>query len=473
MCVFCIVVFTLPMLFLTSQKESKLNKIKTSYFCTSCGAQTAKWVGKCPSCNEWNTITEEKIVKKSPSSSKYEMLTQSKAMKISEIQVEGEERLILSDSELNRVLGGGLVQGSVVLVGGEPGIGKSTLILQNVLFSSYKTLYVAGEESNNQVSMRAKRIGIRNDDCYIIQETMVEQIIKVAKELKPEILVIDSIQTLEHEMLESAPGSVSQVKESAASLIRFAKTSGVPVFIIGHINKDGAIAGPKILEHMVDVVLQFEGERNYQFRILRTIKNRYGSANELGIYEMASDGLKAVENPSEVLISDNNEGLSGVAVCAAIEGNRPLLIEVQALVSPAVYGTPQRNANGFDLRRLAMLLAVLEKRSGFQLTGKDVFVNITGGFKPEDPGLDLAVAAAIISSYENIAIKKNSAFAGEIGLSGEIRPAFRIEQRISEASRLGIETLFCSEFSKISADNKKQLHVETVRKTDDLPELLF
>lgn len=447
-------------------------KTKSVFFCSNCGNESPKWIGKCPSCGEWNTYTEEIISTKQNTKS---VLVKSDSLPepISDDFESTETRLFLSDTELNRVLGGGIVCGSVVLLGGEPGIGKSTLLLQNMLHSAYKCLYVSGEESKTQVNMRAKRIGIRNQECYMLHETRIEKVIATAKEINPEMIVIDSIQTMESELIESAPGTVSQVKECTALLIRYAKQTDIPVFIVGHINKDGMLAGPKVLEHMADVVLQFEGEKNYQYRTLRTLKNRFGSTNEIGLYEMAVDGLKAVTNPSDILISDSTDNLSGVAISACMEGNTPILIEIQALVSPAVYGTPQRNSTGFDTKRLNMLLAVLEKRSGFLFTGKDVFVNIAGGFRPNDPGLDLAVAAALISSYQDIPISKTTAFSGEIGLSGEVRPAFRIEQRIIEAEKLGLNRILISEFAKLQDKNGFNIKIETLEKTDDLIEMLF
>jgi DNA repair protein RadA/Sms len=449
-----------------------VTKQKNVFFCSSCGNESPKWVGKCPQCNEWNTYVEERITLKKnlPVASRNE--TKAVPELIQDGEGAEEERLFLPDVELNRVLGGGLVKGSVVLLGGEPGIGKSTLLLQNVLHSNFNCLYISGEESKSQIHLRAKRIGIRNENCYVLPETLLDNIIQTCKQLQPELLVIDSIQTLESSYLDSAPGTVSQVKESTSQLIKIAKTLAIPILIVGHINKDGALAGPKVLEHMVDVVLQFEGEKNYQYRTLRTLKNRFGSTHEIGLYEMNNEGLQPVTNPSDILISDNTDALSGVAIGASVEGNTPLLIEVQALVSPAVYGTPQRNTTGYDMKRLGMLLAVLEKRSGFQLVGKDVFVNITGGFKPADTGLDLAVAAAIMSSYLDIPLPKTTAFAGEIGLSGEVRGAFRLEQRIAETEKLGLNTLVISSFSKIPPSDKRTLHLHTLSKTDDLLSLL-
>jgi DNA repair protein RadA/Sms len=445
-----------------------VSKNKTGFFCSNCGTQSAKWVGKCVACGEWNTLTEEPILKKKSTLvvSNKEQKNQPEILDAN-AQIQSEERLFMPDSELNRTLGGGLVLGSVVLMGGEPGIGKSTLLLQNILQSSYKTLYVSGEESKNQVAMRAKRIGIRNKECYILPETKIELILKYAVDINPEIIVIDSIQTLETDILDSAPGSVSQVKECTALLIRFAKQNNIPIWIVGHITKDGNIAGPKVLEHMVDTVLLFEGERNFHFRILRAQKNRFGSTNEIGLYEMTNNGLETVTNPSDILLSETTNNLSGVAISASMEGNRPMLLEVQALVSPSVYSSPQRNSTGFDLRRLGMLLAVLEKRGGYRFGDKDVFVNIAGGLKPEDPGMDLAVVAAILSSLEDLPISKTIAFAGEIGLSGEIRPAFRTENRITEAAKMGLSALVMSDFSK-TLDHAETISTIKIKKIDDL-----
>lgn len=423
-------------------------KIKSVWHCTECGADSPKWEGKCPSCGAWNTMVEERVAatgSKSRNRTPGTSSMRSRPVAVSRIESQEVERIILPSGELNRVLGGGLVPGSIVLVGGEPGIGKSTLVLQNVLsVRSRRVLYVSGEESATQIKMRADRIGRASDNVFIACETSLETIFNHISEVNPELLVIDSIQTIASDALESTAGSVSQVRECAAQLQRFAKESGVPVIIIGHITKDGSIAGPKVLEHIVDAVLQFEGDSNYLFRLLRSIKNRFGSTSELGIYEMCRRGLREVANPSEMLLTtrgDDRQQLSGIAIGVTVEGMRPLLIEVQALVSSAAYGTPQRSVNGFDQRRMNMLLAVLEKRVGFKLAQKDVFLNIAGGLKVNDPALDLAVVAAILSSNVDIAIPPETAFAAEVGLSGELRPVVRIEQRIAEAEKLGMNRI--------------------------------
>src|SRR6201988_1433588 len=414
-------------------------KTKTSYFCQSCGYQSAKWLGKCPSCEAWNTIVEEIVVKETKNNSGSTSLNRArKPLLINEITVENEQRFSTNDSELDRILGGGIVPGSLVLFGGEPGIGKSTLMLQVALQAKgIKILYVSGEESEQQIRMRAERVGMQNSECFILAETNTQNIFKQIEQLEPNLVIIDSIQTLHTAFIESSPGSVSQVRECAAELMRFAKESATPVFIIGHITKEGSLAGPKVLEHMVDTVLQFEGDTNHVYRLLRATKNRFGSTNEMGIYEMNGDGLREVTNPSEILITQRDHSTSGVAIAATMEGNRPMLIERQALVSSAAYGTPQRSSTGFDLRRLSMLLAVLEKRCGFRLGAKDVFLNIAGGIKVEDPGIDLALVCGVLSSNEDMPIPQNVCFAGEVGLTGEIRPVSRIEQRISEAQKLG------------------------------------
>ena len=427
-------------------------KTKTAFFCQNCGTQYAKWNGQCSACKSWNTIVEEVIQKETPAwkgtSSKDPR--SAKPLRIQDISLEKEARMDLQDIEFNRVLGGGLVPGSLVLLGGEPGIGKSTLVLQTVLKLPYKTLYVSGEESEKQIKMRADRIAAGNENCFILTETKTQHIFQQIEALKPDLLVVDSIQTLQTEYIESAAGSISQIRECTAELIRYAKETHTPVILIGHITKEGHIAGPKILEHMVDTVLQFEGDRHYVYRILRALKNRFGSTSELGIYEMQENGLREVSNPSEVLISGNREGLSGTAIAATLEGMRPLMIEVQALVSTAVYGTPQRSATGYNAKRLNMLLAVLEKRAGFKLGAKDVFLNITGGISIDDPALDLAVIAAILSSNADVPIEKNWCFAAEIGLAGEIRPVQRVEQRIQEAEKLGFSRIFISRHNKLS-----------------------
>jgi len=426
-------------------------KTRTAHFCQNCGYESAKWLGRCPSCSEWNTFVEEVISKGKNEVTIFSKSTKrtSKPQAIHEIVDIPQQRVQMVDLELNRVLGGGLVPGSLTLFGGEPGIGKSTLMLQMAMQeTSQKILYVSGEESEQQIKMRASRIGDLNPNCYLLTETQLESVFKHAEDLQPTMLVIDSIQTIHTEIIESSPGSISQIRESTAQLLRYAKQTGTPVFLIGHITKEGSLAGPKVLEHMVDTVLQFEGDRNHVYRLLRSIKNRFGSTNELGIYEMLGTGLRQVENPSEILISNNQDKLSGSAIAATLEGLRPMLIEVQALVSTAAYGTPQRSATGFDLRRLNMLLAVMEKRCGFKLGAKDVFLNIAGGIKVNDPAIDLAVVASILSSNADIAIEKNICLSAEVGLSGEIRPVNRVDQRISEAEKLGFDKII------ISKDNK-------------------
>lgn len=449
-------------------------KIKTTFFCQNCGNQYSKWQGQCTACREWNTIVEEVIQKeeksiwKSPTST---VKRASKPLRINEIDSSPEARLNTEDGEFNRVLGGGIVPGSMILLGGEPGIGKSTLLLQISLKLPYKTLYVSGEESQQQIKMRAERINPSSANCYILTETKTQNIFKQIEALEPDIVVIDSIQTLHSDYIESSSGSISQIKECTTELIKFAKETATPVILIGHITKDGNIAGPKILEHMVDTVLQFEGDRNHVFRILRAHKNRFGSTNELGIYEMQGSGLREVSNPSEILISKKDEELSGNAVASTLEGMRPLMIEVQALVSTAVYGTPQRSATGFNAKRLNMLLAVLEKRAGFRLGAKDVFLNITGGISVDDPAIDLAVVASVLSSNEDVAIPKDYCFAAEVGLSGEIRPVQRVEQRILEAEKLGFSTIFVSKYNKIALKNTI-IKIQLISKIEDLVSLL-
>ena len=427
-------------------------KAKTTFFCQNCGTQHAKWMGQCSACNEWNTIVEEVIQKEVAREWKQSNAakTISKPLKIEEIQLNAEERIPTKNKELDTVLGGGLVKGSVTLLGGEPGIGKSTLILQISLAIQDKVLYVSGEESQSQIKMRAERIQKNASNCLILTETNTQQIFKNIEKVQPQVLVIDSIQTLHTNAIDASPGSISQIRETTAELIKFAKETGIPVLLIGHINKEGQIAGPKILEHMVDVVLQFEGDRNHTYRILRSQKNRFGSTAELGIYEMLSDGLREVSNPSEILISKKDADLSGTAISSTLEGIRPLMIEVQALVSTAVYGTPQRTTTGYNLKRLHMVLAVLEKRAGFKLAAKDVFLNITGGISIDDPAIDLAVVASILSSNQDIAISPNVCFAAEIGLAGEIRPVSKIDQRILEAKKLGYKTFVTSKYNKIT-----------------------
>jgi len=427
-------------------------KAKTTFFCQNCGTQHAKWMGQCNACNEWNTIVEEVVQKEVAREWKQSNATKtiSKPLKIEDIQLNAEERIPTKNKELDSVLGGGLVKGSVTLLGGEPGIGKSTLILQVALAISHKVLYVSGEESQSQIKMRAERIQKNSSNCLILTATNTQEIFKNIENTAPQILVIDSIQTLHTNAIEASPGSISQIRETTAELIKFAKETGTPVLLIGHINKEGQIAGPKILEHMVDVVLQFEGDRNHTYRILRSQKNRFGSTAELGIYEMFSSGLREVSNPSEILISKKDSDLSGTAIASTLEGVRPLMIEVQALVSSAVYGTPQRTTTGYNLKRLHMVLAVLEKRAGFKLAAKDVFLNITGGISIDDPAIDLAVVASILSSNQDIAISPNVCFAAEIGLAGEIRPVSKIDQRISEAKKLGYKTFVASKYNKIT-----------------------
>lgn len=452
-----------------------MTKVKTTFFCQNCGTQFAKWQGQCTSCKEWNTIAEEilqKEVKLSWNVSETPSKRVAKPQRVSEISTASEIRLNTLDEELNRVLGGGLVPGSLTLLGGEPGIGKSTLMLQVALKLPFKTLYVSGEESAQQVKMRAERILPKAENCFILTETKTQHIFRHIAELEPDVVVIDSIQTLQTDVIESTAGSISQIRECTSELIKFAKETDTPVILIGHITKDGNIAGPKILEHMVDTVLQFEGDRNHVYRILRAHKNRFGSTNELGIYEMQGSGLREVSNPSEILISKNDEDLSGTAIAATLEGMRPLMIEIQALVSTAVYGTPQRSATGYNAKRLNMLLAVLEKRAGFKLGAKDVFLNITGGITVDDPAIDLAVVAAVLSSNIDIAIDKSMCFAAEIGLAGEVRPVTRIEQRILEAEKLGFGSIVISKYCKLPKQNYT-INIIKVAKVNDVVKHLF
>lgn len=447
-------------------------KIKTAYYCQNCGTQYPQWLGQCKNCGEWNTLVEEIVEKKS---SQYDILGKGKQkiINITEVETGTEIRLKTVSEELNRVLGGGIVLGSVTLIGGEPGIGKSTLLLQLALKMKKKILYVSGEESASQIKMRADRItDIQNPNCFLYTETSIEKILMEAKNLQPDLMIIDSIQTLQSQLLESAAGTVSQIRECSSELIKFAKEKNIPVILVGHITKDGQIAGPKVLEHMVDVVLNFDGDRNHLFRLLRAQKNRFGSTQEIGIYEMVTQGLKEIKNPSEILITKKFEELSGNAIAVTLEGNRPMLLEIQALVSTAVYGTPQRSCTGFDSKRLNMLLAVLEKRAGFMLGAKDVFLNITGGIKTDDPALDLAVIAAILSSNDDLAISEKYCFAGEIGLSGEIRPVPQIEQRISEAEKLGYDKIFVSNLNKIPK-RKFGIKIEEVSKIEEFHEKVF
>jgi DNA repair protein RadA/Sms len=457
-----------------------MSKTKSTFFCQNCGQESAKWVGKCPSCNEWNTFVEEVIVKGSDKTVKEDWREFSgtsglKTISINDVVSGEEKRIISGDVELNRVLGGGIVAGSIVLVAGEPGIGKSTLFLQiGLQLSHVRTLYISGEESEQQIKMRADRVGAESDNFYLLTETNTQIIFKEIKKLQPELVIVDSIQTLQSPFVESSPGSISQIRECAAELQRYAKETNTPVFLIGHITKDGTIAGPKILEHMVDTVLQFEGDRHYAYRILRTLKNRFGSTSELGIYEMTGEGMRPVLNPSEILITQKEDELSGIAIAATIEGMRPLLIETQALVTQSVYGTPQRTVSGFDLRRLQLLLAVLEKRGGFHFGVKDVFINIAGGIKVEDPSLDLAIVCALLSSYEDVPLPQKVCFAGEVGLSGEIRAVNRIEQRIAEAEKLGFEKIIISKYNAKSLGKLKfGIEVVTLGKVEEVYQYLF
>lgn len=453
-------------------------KTKSSFFCQECGYESPKWLGKCPSCNSWNTFVEEKVVKSTTQSTPWvssgnKDKKKSTPLAIHEIKYEEKPRIVTTDEEFNRVLGGGIVQGSLVLIGGEPGIGKSTLMLQLALsLKGKKVLYVSGEESGAQIKMRAERIADQTSECLIFPETDLDHIFNEVGKLSPEVLVVDSIQTMHSSTLDSSIGSVAQIKECTGQFMKFAKESGVPVFMIGHITKDGNLAGPKVLEHMVDTVLQFEGDRHLTYRLLRTVKNRFGSTSELGIYEMQGAGLRQVENPSEILIHQRDSFTSGVSVTASLEGNRPLLVEVQALVSDATYGTPQRSTTGYDLKRLNMLLAVLEKRGGFRLGMQDVFVNIAGGVKIQDPALDLALCSSIVSSLEEMSIPTTVCFAGEVGLGGEIRAVNRIESRITEAEKLGYEEFYLSKFNKIDKQYDK-IKLVYVSKISDVIKELF
>ncbi|MFN8276940.1 MAG: DNA repair protein RadA [Chitinophagales bacterium] len=448
-------------------------KPKSVYFCQNCGNQSPKWVGKCPVCGEWNTYAEE-VVNREEAKAREKGYSREGAVPVplQEIEEAATVRRDTRDTELNRVLGGGIVEGSLILIGGEPGIGKSTLMLQLAAqLEDCRVLYISGEESDRQIRMRAERIGIKNDSCYVLTETNTQAVFKQADILKPDLIIIDSVQTMHSVYVDSPPGSISQIRECTGEVQRYAKESGIPVFLIGHITKDGAIAGPKMLEHIVDTVLQFEGDRHYAYRILRTIKNRFGSTSEIGIYEMLGNGLRAVLNPSEILLTERDEQPSGIAIAAMMEGMRPFLIEVQALVTPAFYGTPQRAATGFDVRRLNMLLAVLEKRSGFRFGTKDVFLNIAGGLRVDDPGIDLAVVAALISSYEDKPVPAKTAFAAEVGLSGEVRAVARIDQRIAETDKLGFERMFISKFNQKGIDlSKYQLQVHGLSRVQELVE---
>ena len=470
-----------------------MSKVKTTFFCQNCGYESVKWIGQCPSCGQWNTFVEELIQKETKKTNDWKNYHEEKRsnriLSLSEVKSGEEKRIVTADNELNRVLGGGIVPGSIILVAGEPGIGKSTLFLQNGLWLKDTTvLYISGEESEQQIKMRADRMKVNPsangsinpassspaENFYLLTETSTQQIFQEIKKLKPELVIVDSVQTLQTPLIDSSPGSVSQIRECAAEFQRFAKETNTPVILIGHITKDGSIAGPKILEHMVDTVLQFEGDRHYAYRILRTLKNRFGSTSELGIYEMTAEGMRGVINPSEILITQKEDQLSGIAIAATIEGMRPLLIEVQALVTQSVYGTPQRTVSGFDLRRLQLLLAVLEKRGGFHFGLKDVFLNIAGGLKVEDPSIDLAVLCALLSSYEDVPLSQHICFAGEVGLSGEIRAVNRIDQRIAEAEKLGFEKIIVSKYNQKGLSKQKfNIEVLTMGRVEEVYQFLF
>ena len=448
-------------------------KSKTVYICQNCGTEASKWVGKCQSCGKWNTYVEEIIQRNSKTSDLKFSETSSNPVSISEIASTSEKRINTKSNELNRILGGGLVSGSLVLLGGEPGIGKSTLALQLALnINDLKILYISGEESYQQIKLRANRLNLKNDNCFVLSEILIENIFVHIQNISPDVIIIDSVQTLQTEEIESSPGSVSQVRECASKLLKFSKKTSIPVILIGHITKDGSLAGPKILEHIVDTVLLFEGDHNYVYRILRVIKNRFGPTSELGIFEMQNSGLKEITNPSQILISANTENMSGVSIAATIDGIRPFLIEVQALVSSAVYGMPQRSTTGFDIRRLNMLLAVLEKKAGFRLATKDVFLNIAGGIKVNDPAIDLSVICAILSSSFDKPINKKICFAGEVGLSGEIRPVNRIEQRIREADKQGFQKILISN-NNIGSGFKSKIEITRVKKIENAIKYLF
>ncbi len=457
-------------------------KARTIFFCSNCGASAPKWIGKCPHCGEWNTYQEELIQKETASEEKRRSWASPtngksdspKAVQLSHIQTGHTVRIATPDEELNRVLGGGIVPGSLVLIGGQPGIGKSTLLLQVAMQLPAKILYVSGEESEEQIKMRADRVGVFKSECYILTETNTTKVLQQAQELQPQLMIIDSIQTMNTPHLDSAPGGIAQVRECAGELLRFAKETNIPIFLIGHINKEGEIAGPKLLEHIVDCVLQFEGDRHNTYRILRTLKNRFGSTDEMGIYEMQSGGLREVSNPSELLLSQKDEELSGCSVAATMEGMRPMLIETQALVSKSVYGTPQRSATGFDMRRLQMLLAVLEKRCGYFFSMNDVFLNLAGGIRVDDPALDLAIVASLISSLQDVSVPSDVCFAGEVGLSGEIRTVTRLEQRITEADRLGFKEIYVSKYGMKGIDTKRfGIRIYTLGKVEELKTALF
>lgn len=458
-----------------------MSKVKKEFVCTTCGATAPRWMGRCPSCGEWNTIQEEVIIRETAPEERSRIwkgasgaAKEPRPVALPLVKTGTTQRLATPDKELNRVLGGGIVSGSLILVGGQPGIGKSTLLLQIALQTKAKVLYVSGEESEEQIKMRADRLGNQQSDCYLLTETNTSKILTHAQNLAPDLMIVDSIQTLSSPHIDATPGSISQVRDCAAELQRFAKETNIPIFIIGHITKDGSIAGPKLLEHIVDAVLQFEGDHNYTYRILRTLKNRFGSTDELGIYEMQANGLREVSNPSELLLSQTDEELSGSTVAATIEGLRPMLIETQALVSTAVFGTPQRTATGFDLRRLSMLLAVLEKRCGFPYGQNDVFLNLAGGIRVDDPAIDLPIVSALISSLKDVAVPHDVCFAGEVGLSGEIRAVSRVEQRIQEADRLGFKQIFISKYNTKGLDKKRfKLEIKTVGKIEELYRALF
>jgi DNA repair protein RadA/Sms len=457
-----------------------MSKIRTAFFCSNCGYESAKWSGKCPSCEQWNTFVEEVITKDNkPAEAEWKKFSsdkkESRTVSLSDVISAAEKRIVTEDMELNRVLGGGIVAGSLVLIAGEPGIGKSTLFLQNALMlKDTRTLYISGEESEQQIKMRADRLNIKNEHFYLLTETSTQTIFQEIKKLQPQLVIVDSIQTLQSPYIESSAGSVSQIRECASEFQRYAKQTDTPVFLIGHITKEGSIAGPKILEHMVDTVLQFEGDRHYSYRILRTLKNRFGSNAELGIYEMTEQGMRGVSNPSELLITQKEDQLSGIAIAATIEGMRPLLLEVQALVTPSVYGTPQRTVSGLDLRRMQLLLAVLEKRGGFHFGVKDVFLNLAGGLKIEDPSIDLAVLCALLSSFEDVALSPHTCFAGEVGLSGEIRAVNRIDQRIAEAEKLGFEKIYVSKYNLKGLKNQKfNIEIVPVGRVEEVYQHLF
>ena len=448
-------------------------KLKTNYVCQNCGVSSSKWIGKCPTCGEWNSFVEEIVEKKSTQSHPLLNKTNSKPQRLNELSEKLEQRIVTQNKEFNRVLGGGIVLGSLTLIGGEPGIGKSTLLLQIALSLSQQVLYVSGEESLSQIKLRADRVGITNNDALFLSETSTEKILLHIEQSEAKFVIIDSIQTIHTERVESSPGSVTQIRESTVLLLKYAKENNVPIVLIGHINKDGNIAGPKVLEHIVDTVLQFEGDKNYLYRILRALKNRFGSTHELGIYEMQEKGLMEVSNPSELLISQNKESYSGTAIAATIEGSRPFMIEIQTLVSSAAYGTPQRSATGFDNRRMNMLLAVLEKRIGFKLIMKDVFLNIAGGIKVDDPAIDLSIICAILSSDQDLEIDPKTCFAGEVGLTGEIRAVNRVEQRIKEAEKLGFNRIFISEYNKFNYPEKSKIKIIKVKKVTQVFRALF